>query len=270
MNLFINISPVKVGFGSEGKEGLIMLLRDITREKSLEEERNEFISVVSHELRTPITITEGNVSNAMMVAKKDDASELIQTMLSDAHKQVVFLADMMNDLSTLSRAERGKLQVQPENIDIHELIEGLQRDYRSSAEAKGLKLLIHVSKEVQTLFSSKLYVREVLQNFLTNSIKYTQTGEVKLSATMDGEVFKFAVQDTGIGMSLSDQKMLFKKFFRSEDYRTRENNGTGLGLYVTMKLAKLIGASIDVKSELNSGSTFTISITSISKEELEA
>jgi signal transduction histidine kinase len=260
INLYISISPVKIGYGRDYEEGYIMLLRDITREKSLEEERDEFISVVSHELRTPITIAEGNISNALLVAGKVEMPQAVSESLDAAHKQVIFLSDMINDLSTLSRAERGKLQSAPEDIDIHDLIKSLQRDYRSSAQQKNLQLFTHVDKEVSSLFSSRLYVREILQNFLTNAIKYTQEGEVKLEVSQQGSRVAFKVTDSGIGISKTDQKHLFKKFFRSEDYRTRENNGTGLGLYVTLKLAKLIHAQIKVESELNKGSCFTIII----------
>ncbi len=258
INIYISISPVKIGYGREDSDGYIFLLRDITREKSLEEERDEFVSVVSHELRTPVTIAEGNLSNAELLSKKEKTPDSIVKSLDEAHKQIIFLSDMINDLATLSRAEQGKLQAAPEDIDIHELVKSLQRDYRMSAQQKGLEFSSHVGREVVSIFSSRLYVREILQNFITNSIKYTEEGAVKLDITMKGTSVQFAVSDTGIGISNTDQKHVFKKFFRSEDYRTRENSGTGLGLYVTMKLAKLVNAQIKVSSELNEGSTFTI------------
>ena len=263
MNLYVSMSPVKIGFGHQNDEGYILLLRDITREKSLEEERDEFISVVSHELRTPITIAEGNISNAELIAEKEKLPKGVNDSLDAAHKQVVFLSDMINDLSTLSRAERGKLKEAPEDIDIHELVKSLQRDYRTQAQQKSIEFKTHVDKEVSTIYSSRLYVREILQNFITNAIKYTQEGDVELSVRQKGGKVEFSVRDSGIGISKSDQKHLFKKFFRSEDYRTRENNGTGLGLYVTMKLAKLISAQIGVKSELNKGSTFIVTVPSM-------
>ena len=121
MNIHVSISPVKIGFGHEGAEGYIMLIRDITREKSLEEERDEFISVVSHELRTPITIAEGNISNAELIAGREKLPNGVADSLDAAHKQVIFLSEMINDLATLSRAERGKLKEAPEDIDIQEL-----------------------------------------------------------------------------------------------------------------------------------------------------
>lgn len=269
MNIYVSISPVKIGFGHEGAEGYIMLIRDITREKSLEEERDEFISVVSHELRTPITIAEGNISNAELIAGREKLPNGVADSLDAAHKQVIFLSEMINDLATLSRAERGKLKEAPEDIDIQDLVKSLQRDYRSEAQQKNIGFKTHVDKDLTSIYSSKLYVREILQNFITNAIKYTQEGDVELTVSKRGSRIEFSVRDSGIGISKSDQKHLFKKFFRSEDYRTRENNGTGLGLYVTMKLAKLISAQISVKSELNQGSTFTVTVPSMKNHKVD-
>lgn len=257
-NLYISIAPVHLGYGATGERGYVLLLRDITREKSLEEERDEFISVVSHELRTPIAITEGNISNAQFIAAKSADITQIRQALDAAHEQILFLAGLVNDLSTLSRAERGTLNVDVEAINPHALVEELAENYRKEAAGKGLTVFTTLDRNLETLYSSKLYAREILQNFITNAIKYTEKGGITIGAKADPKGVRFSVSDTGIGISKSDQEKVFDKFFRSEDYRTRATNGTGLGLYVTMKLARLLHADIQVNSELNHGSTFTI------------
>ena len=261
MNLYISISPVRLGYGKEeGSHGYVVLLRDITHEKSLEEERDEFISVVSHELRTPIAIAEGNIGNAEFLLEKTKDPTQVKDALRQAHEQTTFLAGLINDLSTLSRAERGRLNVEIEAINAHDLVEELAKNYTPEAEKKGLELHTHIDPSLELLHSSKLYVREILQNFITNAIKYTETGHVTISASPGKAGIIFGVIDTGIGISKADQEKVFDKFFRSEDYRTRQNNGTGLGLYVTMKLARLVHAEIELESELNKGSTFSIYI----------
>ena len=260
INLYMSIAPVRLSYGEQGQKGYVLLLRDITHEKSLEEERDEFISVVSHELRTPIAIAEGNISNAQFLIDKSHDPIAIAKALKDAHTQVLFLADMINDLSTLSRAERGKLQVDVEPINVHDLVTDLSSSYTPQAAAKGLKFKTELDPHLELLHSSKLYVREILQNFITNAIKYTAKGHVTLEATTEPKGVRFAVHDTGIGISKHDQERVFDKFFRSEDYRTRQANGTGLGLYVTMKLTRLIHAEIELHSVLDKGSTFTIFI----------
>jgi two-component system phosphate regulon sensor histidine kinase PhoR len=261
VNLYTSIAPVRLGYGQKGMKGYVILLRDITREKSLEEERDEFISVVSHELRTPIAISEGNIGNAEFIFEKSgNSNPAIKDALKQAHDQINFLSGMINDLATLSRAERGKLQVDVESINAHDLIVDLQALYTPDAQAKGLEIDIDTDPTLELLQSSKLYTREILQNFITNAIKYTEKGTVTIGAKSRKGGVEFFVTDTGIGISKPDQEKVFDKFFRSEDYRTRQTNGTGLGLYVTMKLTHLIHAEINVESELNKGSTFTIFI----------
>jgi PAS domain S-box-containing protein len=261
INLYTSIAPVRLGYGQQGMQGYVILMRDITREKSLEEERDEFISVVSHELRTPIAIAEGNIGNAEFIFEKSGINNSgITEALKAAHDQITFLAGMMNDLATLSRAERGKLAVEVESINAHELIEELSALYTPQAEAKGLTVKTTLDPHLELLQTSKLYAKEILQNFITNAIKYTEKGHITIGARQKSDGIEFSVSDTGIGISKADQEKVFDKFFRSEDYRTRQNSGTGLGLYVTMKLARLLHAEIDLDSELNKGSTFTIFI----------
>lgn len=256
--LYLSIAPVHPGYGKESIQGYVLVLRDITREKSLEDERDEFISVISHELRTPITIAEGSISNAQYVAKKVSEDPALIDTLETAHKQVLFLASLINDLSTLSRAERGTLDITIEPINMHELLCELEKGYKNQATAKNLKLTVQPDPKLEILRSSALYVEEVLQNFITNAVKYTDEGSVTIHAKNEKNGVVVTIEDTGIGISKNDQDRVFDKFFRSEDYRTRKNNGTGLGLYVTMKLAHLLHADISVQSELNHGSTFTI------------
>lgn len=262
VNLYLSIAPVHLGYGKSTKQSHVIVLRDISREKSLEEERDEFISVVSHELRTPIAIAEGNISNAQYVLDKNSdtsaASLQIKKALADAHQQTMFLSDMINDLSTLSRAEHGTLTTEVETINMFELLTELARAHASDASLKKLKLHTDIDPHLELLMSSKLYVREVLQNFVTNALKYTDKGHVTIGAKQAESGIYVSIEDSGIGISVSDQGRIYDKFFRAENYETRKTNGTGLGLYVTMKLARILHATIETKSELGKGSKFTI------------
>lgn len=244
--------------------GYIFIIQDITKEKNLDEERDEFISVISHELRTPITIAEGSISNAQLLLQRGADSSLYKKMFDSAHDQVVFLANMVNDLGTLSRAERGVGDT-TEEIDVKTLAHDLYGRYNPSAKQKGLRLDLDVTGNVGSVLTSRLYLEEVLQNFITNAIKYTQKGTVTVSIRRTKDGVNFAVKDSGIGISKTDVKRIFEKFYRSEDYRTRETSGTGLGLYVVQKLARKLGTSIEVQSELNHGSTFSFTIPLVKK-----
>ncbi len=236
-------------------------MRDITKQKSLEEERDEFISVVSHELRTPITIVEGSLSNLEVLAnrKTPPAKDTLTTTISTAHEQVLYLAKMVNDLSTLSRAERGIADA-PEEIAVSELLHAMHHQYQRDAEQKGLALDLDLGGKLGKVMASRLYLEELLQNFITNAIKYTTQGSVTIIARSSAGKVMFSVKDTGIGISRSDQNKVFNKFYRSEDYRIRETGGTGLGLYVSTKLARKLHTTIELKSRLNHGSTFSFTL----------
>jgi signal transduction histidine kinase len=262
MRLEITYSPIRSSYSrsknAETHDGYIIILRDVTKSKSLEEEKDEFISVVSHELRTPITIAEGTISNSqLMLDHADVTPAMLKDSLEMAHDQIIFLANMVNDLSALSRAERGVAD-ETEEIDARELAHKLHDKYQKDAEQKGLHLDLDLAPKLGKLQVSRLYIEELLQNFITNSIKYTKEGSITIIVTQKANKITFAVKDTGIGMSKGDQAKIFQKFYRSEDYRTRETGGTGLGLYVAAKLAHKLGAKIEVVSRLNFGSTFSL------------
>jgi signal transduction histidine kinase len=264
IRLELTYSPIKSTFKSttksESRDGYIIIMRDITKAKSLEEERDEFISVVSHELRTPITIVEGTISNVQVMMQHPDSTKgMLTDSISMAHDQIVYLAKMVNDLSTLSRAERGIADT-PEDIDIRELVTKMHDEYNKDATAKGLHLNLDLGATLGNVSASRLYLEEMLQNFITNAIKYTKEGSITISAKQKQGVVKFMVKDTGIGISKSDQTKIFHKFYRSEDYRTRETSGTGLGLYVASKLAHKLNTEIDMTSRLNHGSSFWFSL----------
>lgn len=260
MDVYLNVAPVQPGYHANGERGYIFILRDITKEKSLEEERDEFISVVSHELRTPIAIAEGTVSNLMILQDRGAAHTMIKTAAKDAHDQILYLAKLVNDLSTLSRAERG-VGAEKEVVDLNTTLQETYKEYEPQAVQKGLKLNLDITGKLPQMRTSKLYLEEILQNLITNSLKYTREGTITIAAAKNakGELH-ISVKDSGIGISKFDQKRIFQKFYRSEDYRTRETSGTGLGLYVCKKLAEKLHVVITFQSRLNHGSTFAITI----------
>lgn len=265
IRLEMTYAPIKSTYSRRKKgqvqAGFILIVRDVTKQKSLEEERDEFISVVSHELRTPITIVEGTLSNlqVMMDMPNKPEESILKSSIGTAHDQVLYLARMVNDLSTLSRAERGVADA-GEDINVEEMMHKLHKEYDKSATARGLHLNLDLGTKLGTIHVSRLYVEELLQNFITNAIKYTNEGSVTVTVKAKKDTVHFAVKDSGIGISRGDQQKIFAKFYRSEDYRIRETNGTGLGLYVSTKLAHRIGTKIAVTSRLNHGSTFSFDL----------
>lgn len=259
LRLEVTFAPVQNSSESGTKiDSYVLIIRDVTRLKSLEEERDEFISVVSHELRTPVAIAEASLSNSKILSTRG-LQEKTEEAIDEAHKQVLFLAKMVNDLSTLSRAERGTSD-EPEIIDPIEFAKQLDKEYSSQAEEKNLEFILIVPETSPHINVSRLYLHELLQNLITNAIRYTHQGSITLKLEHLKGYLRFSVQDTGIGIGKSDQSNIFKRFYRAEDYRTRETSGTGLGLYISAKLAKKLNCKIDLTSRLNHGSTFSFKI----------
>ncbi len=261
IRLAVTAAPIRTAYtqGHSRGEGYIFIVKDVTKAKSLEDEKDEFISVVSHELRTPITIVEASLSNLKLLADRQKLDETAQSAIGESHDQILYLASMINDLSTLSRAEQSSI-VSSEVLDAAEFAHDIYQRYTTAASDAGLLLELDIHPQVDTITTNRLYLSEVLQNLITNAIKYTKEGYVKLTVAKTSEGTVFSVQDTGVGISKADRDKVFDKFYRAEDYRTRETSGTGLGLYVAQKLARKLQTKIELTSRLNHGSTFRITI----------
>lgn len=270
INIDMTLSPIMDSRKDGAIEGgFIIILRDITKEKSLDEARDEFVSVTSHELRTPIAITEANLSTALLPDFEPDNPKT-KDLLEKAHENVVFLSDLVNDLSVLAKAERGILDVDLSMVDPTKLVKELAEDYKDKAKEKGLKLKTEINDDIKPILTSESHIREILQNYIVNALKYTRKGSITLCVTPDennSDAVVFAVKDTGIGISSTDKKHIYDKFYRSEDYRTRETGGTGLGLYVTKKLAERLSGETWFESELDKGSTFYLKVPPVTKNE---
>lgn len=258
LRIEIEIIKIKESFSKKSRSNLkkfVVILRDITKQKTLDEERDEFISVVSHELRTPVAILEGSLSNLKLLIDKKAPFKMLEKSAKTAYSQNNFLATMVNDLSILSRTERG-IGEGTEEINPKELAETLFKKYHKTAFERGLSLNLNIDNNLNHVKASKLYLEELLQNFITNALKYTREGSIEICFKNSQKGVIFEIKDTGIGISSSDQKRIFEKFYRSEDWRTRETGGTGLGLYISSKLAAKIDTKIQLESKLNHGSKF--------------
>lgn len=260
-DLDITVQPVRL----QGKKttDYIIVCKDITKERTLDEQRNEFISLASHELRTPITVMEAALSAALINRDKLDYQTI--GILEEAHRHCKYLASLVKDLSLIAAANNDNLPVKLEQVNPRKLLHQLVLDYAATAKQKGLSIKLVVDPGTPTIISTENHIREILQNYLGNALKYTEKGRVVVRAeqSKSGGVV-FSVHDNGIGISPSDQKHLFTKFFRSEDYRTRRTGGSGLGLYLCMQLAGRLNGKVWCESTFNKGSTFYLEVPPIS------
>lgn len=259
LSLEADVSPYIV---NQQSHGFIVILRDITKQKTLEEEQEEFVSVASHELRTPVAIIEANISTTL-ASPNAPSDPSIHNMLEQAHNNVQFLSNIIDDLTTLSRAEQDQLQVDVDPLNPKEMLDELSSVFMTQAHVKHLELKTEIGENIRPIVSSRYRIKQILQNLVVNALKYTPEGSITIAvynAPEDKDGIIFSVKDTGIGIAEGDKKNIFKKFFRSEDYRTRESSGTGLGLYISSKLAERLNAKIWFESELKKGSTFYLQV----------
>lgn len=266
LNLDVRVAPYYVKKERRvDARGSIVIIRDITKEKSLEDQRQEFISVTSHELKTPLAVAEANLSTAMLPAFGPIGAKA-KPLLNQVYNNIRHLSEIVADLTTLRSAEQGLLDVELSMVNPHEVLQQLANDQQVAARQKGLEIITQVDPGVRPVLTSRFRVVEVLQNFTTNALKYTQKGSITLMAEPTSENgVKFSVKDTGIGITTTDQQRLFGKFYRSEDYRTRQTGGTGLGLYITQRLADRLNGKISFTSQLNHGSTFCLVVPQYSR-----
>jgi PAS domain S-box-containing protein len=237
----------------------IIVAQDITKERTLDEQRREFISVTSHELRTPIAIMEAALSTAL--GNQNQLPKQTIQLLAQAHTKSLYLGNIMKDLGTISQAQNDDLPVELTRLDPAQVLRQLTQDFEAQVQQQGLDLRVTADPDTPVVMTTERHVVEILQNYVNNAQKYTKKGSITVTARLSksGGVL-FSVQDTGIGISPHDQKRLFVRFFRAEDYRTRQTSGIGLGLYLCQELAARIGAKVWAESTLNKGSTFYLEI----------
>lgn len=262
INLELTITPISRH--QTANLGYIVSFHDITQDKSLDQQRQEFIAVASHELRTPLSIIEGALSLALSPGSGVD--DKIRAFLEQAHRNARFLAGLIEDLTLLTKAQNDNIEIQPTVVDPSALLNQLVNDYTPQAAEKHLALRLEVKEGTPTVLTTERYVEQIMRNLTSNAIKYTATGEVVLRAEpAENNSVLLSVQDAGKGISQADQKHLFTKFFRSENFQTRETGGTGLGLYICQEIAERINAKIWVKSKLDHGSTFFLEVPPFSR-----
>ena len=271
----ILVSIVSSPVGTDG-EGIIVVFRDITKEKAEEREQAEFISTASHEMRTPVASIEGYLGLALNPATAH-IDEKARDFITKAHESAQHLGRLFQDLLDISKVEDGRMKNNPKVINVNEFLKDIFDGLATKADEKQLNYIFMPDiidegkeKSLQPIFYANIdpdHFREVVSNLIENAIKYTPSGEVVVNVTGDDKQISVSVKDSGIGIPAEDIPHLFQKFYRVDNSDTREIGGTGLGLYLSRRLAEAMSGNLRVESKYKEGSTFYLEIPRMNSSE---
>jgi GAF domain-containing protein len=236
-------------------------IQDKSRQLAMaSEHKSQFVSSVSHELRTPLNAIIGLTDMLVTNAARFGTEKALEP-LQRVHRAGTHLLGLINQVLDLSKIEAGKLELNPQSVELKPLIDEVIGTARQLAEQNGNRLAVEVPEDLGTLTVDPMRLRQILLNLLSNACKFTKEGEVSLRAHRVGnsrDTIELAVADTGIGMTPEQLSRLFQEFAQAEASTTKHYGGTGLGLAITRKLARMMGGDVTVTSEHGKGSVFIV------------
>ena len=213
----------------------------------------QFSSDVSHELRTPITVILAQSDYAL---EYSDTFEEAKESLEVINRHAKRMTNLINQIMELSKLERQK-EIEKEKINLSNIVLQLLEDYKPLLESKNLNLVYNVEKDIR-IQGNKIMLERVFLNILMNAVKFTKTN-IEVSLTREDKTAVLKIRDNGIGISEENKKFIWERFFQVNDSRNKEENkGSGLGLSMVKKIVDLHSATIDLESELEQGTCFTI------------
>ena len=213
----------------------------------------QFSSDVSHELRTPITVILAQSDYALQYS---DTFEEAKESLEVINRHAKRMTNLINQIMELSKLERQK-EIEKERINLSNMVLQLLEDYKPLLESKNLNLVYNVEKDIR-IQGNKIMLERVFLNILMNAVKFTKTN-IEVSLTRDDKTAVLKIRDDGIGISEENKKFIWERFYQVNDSRNKEENkGSGLGLSMVKKIVDLHSATIDLESEIDQGTCFTI------------
>jgi GAF domain-containing protein/anti-sigma regulatory factor (Ser/Thr protein kinase) len=225
------------------------------------ENKSQFVSSVSHELRTPLNAIIG-LTDMMVTNAARFGTEKAQEPLQRVHRAGTHLLGLINQVLDLSKIEAGKLELNPQTVQLAPLINEVVGTAKQLAEQNKNRLVVEASDDLGTLTVDAMRLRQILLNLLSNACKFTKEGEIKLRARNGRDWIELAVVDSGIGMTAEQQAKLFEEFAQADATTAQRFGGTGLGLALSRKLARMMGGDVTVASEPGKGSVFTVRLPS--------
>ncbi len=235
--------------------GIVYLIRDITHEKHIEELREGFLRTVSHELRTPLTSVIGFIE-LVMHTDEGNFSEEQQSCLKTSLNEARALKILINDLLELSHMRAKQANLNRKNINIFTLVENVTKSLYPLTKEKDLQIINAIDKRSIEINADEAKLRRILVNLISNGIKFTHKGHIKVSCIDKPSYIEFCVSDTGIGLKDHEQQVIFEKFRQVDYSSTRKYEGIGLGLSIVKELVELHNGAVRVESTFGNGSNF--------------
>jgi two-component system phosphate regulon sensor histidine kinase PhoR len=245
--------------GGGRQETHVWTLRDVTQQKLAEEMRDQFVDTATHELRTPLANIKAYAETLALadVIDVEQQKQFLNTINSEATR----LARFVDDLLSVSSMELGSLSLNKQVTDLGRMLNEVITKIRPQVDEKELTLEVVLPEKLPEPELDKDKIATVLVNLLGNAVKYTpEGGRVTFRVNVTDQDIEISVEDTGVGIAKDEVAKVFDKFFRSNDPRVQEQTGTGLGLALAQEVVRLHGGEIGVESEINKGSTFTVSL----------
>ena len=225
-----------------------------------DELKSKFLSNMSHEFRSPLNSILA-LSGILLARSDGDLTADQEQQVGYVKKAAHDLLDLVNDLLDLAKVEAGKVEVKPVHFAAADLFAALRGMLRPLLVNQSVAFVFDDVSDIPEIFSDEGKISQILRNFISNALKFTERGEIRVSAQVSGtEEVIFSVSDTGIGIAPTDQELVFRDFMQVDNPIQRRVKGTGLGLPLSRQLALLLGGDVAVRSELGSGSTFTARI----------
>lgn len=240
--------------------GVIVVLRNITKERQLDKLKDEFVSIASHELRTPMTAIKGLIS---MIFEGDygPVTPELKEPLTDISSSTQRLIELVNDMLDVSRLEGGRVKYALSNFKVADLVKEMLDLLRPVAVQKGVELKFANEGGEETIQADPAKIKEILSNLVGNSLKFTDKGFIEVGYVIHDQYLIISVRDTGIGIKPEDQKKLFAKFQQVTSSQLGRPVGTGLGLYISREFAKKMGGDLWIaNSQIGVGSVFSLSV----------
>jgi PAS domain S-box-containing protein len=257
------VAPIYIGGRDEDFIGSVLLIQDQTESKVLERSRDEFFSIASHELRTPLTAIRGNTS-LIQEHYSEGLDPELKEMINDVHESSVRLIDIVNDFLNMGRLEQQRVTFKNESFAMEDLVHSALKEYEVTGSRQHLSLeFVDPPKPMPRVFADKERTRQVIVNLIGNAIKFTTVGGVKISVRENDNMVELSVSDTGRGIPLNNQALLFHKFQQAGDslFTRDTTKGTGLGLYISKLMIEGMGGKIWLAhSEEGKGTTFSFTL----------